>query len=57
MKENNKEIDPAEKLMLTEGKAKCDELIPELFSICYEFLKFSEDDLHELEENPIDLLE
>lgn len=43
--------------MLTEGKAKCDSSIEKLFKICFAFMKFCQDDLDELEENPIDFLE
>lgn len=50
-------FDPAEKQMLTDGKTKCDANVSLIFKICFDFLRFSQDDLDELDENPIDFIE
>jgi hypothetical protein len=57
LKETDMAFDANEKQMLTDGKTKCDQCLQKIFKICFNFLKFSQDDLDELNENPIDFLD
>ena len=40
-----------------QGRGQFENQMPALLKLCFEFLKFSKDDLHELEENPREMIE